>query len=40
LIYIQERTGGPELIGGNHELASSNATHDGIYCAIYKISKI
>jgi hypothetical protein len=26
LIYIQERAGGPELISGNHELASSNAT--------------
>jgi hypothetical protein len=23
LIYVQERTGSPELIGGNHELAAS-----------------
>jgi hypothetical protein len=25
LIYIQERAGGPELIGGNHELAGSDS---------------
>jgi hypothetical protein len=25
LIYIQERAGGPELISGNHEFASSKA---------------
>lgn len=32
LIYIQERAGGPELISGNHEFASSKATlNDYIY---------
>jgi len=32
LIYIQEPAGGPELIGGNHEFASSNVTlNDYIY---------
>jgi hypothetical protein len=41
LIYIQERAGGPELIGGNHERAASGAMCTGyIYTLRIIVSSI
>jgi hypothetical protein len=41
LIYVQERTGGPELICGNHELAGSDAMRIGyIYTIRTTVSSI
>jgi hypothetical protein len=40
LIYVQERAGGPKLIGGNHELGASDATCRYIYTLRITVSSI
>jgi hypothetical protein len=41
LIYVQERTGGPELVGRNHEVAASGEIRiDYIYTVRIIVSSI